>query len=75
MIDCGDTVATAGWDTAVVIILDRKIMVVVVVGIITNAVFKIVIVIVVNGEGPTLSPISMITIIGGDNGHTSREFR
>ena len=58
----------SGWDTAVVIILERNIMVVVV-GIIINVVFGIVIfvvvvVVVVNCKGPTLNPAVRIIIVG-----------
>ena len=58
-------VAAAGWDTPIMILQDKNIMVVVG-GIIINAVFGIlivVVIIVVIGEGPTLRPVGMIIII------------
>ena len=64
MFGCSVSLASS-WDTSIIIILDRR-AVVVVFGIITIVVFGIVVV-VVNGEGPTLSPtISAIIIVGGD---------
>ena len=51
---------------------------IVVVGIIIDVVFGIVIVVVVNGEGPTLIPtVSMTIIVGSDkaDGPIIREFR
>ena len=87
LIDNGDTVTTAGRDTTVIIILNRRI-VIFVVGIIINGVFGIVIVIavfvfviviVISGKSHTgLRPsFSMIIIVVDDkaNGHIVREFR
>ena len=60
LIGCGNTI-TSGWDTTTITF--GKIMVVAF-GIIINVVFGIitviVVVVVVNGEGPTLRPIGII---------------